>query len=454
MELFWSLLGFALVIAIIVTIHEWGHYQIARLFNIKILRFSVGFGKPVYSCQGKETEFVIARYPLGGFVKFADETEGKVDPIDAPRAFNRQGVLPRMAVALAGPMVNLIFAWLAFSAIFMIGVTGLKPFVEPNFVTTTHSQDLRPVNWHVTSINGQPVSDWKAINQEINNALIFDRPGIEIVFTEIHTQKQSSVTKPTSILDVSDSKELRLQKLGLVKTNPDVPVVVAQVLKSSPAEKAGLQKGDKIIAVDNRRIKNSQELMDYVKQNPDKKIEIQYQRQGELILTHTTLTSHKVSGELQGQIGMSAQIDNDYFKPYQTTIQYGFFESFIKGYDRSIELVVMSYDILKRMVLGQISFENLSGPITIAQFSGEAIQSGLINFLSLLGILSLSIGILNLLPIPALDGGHLLFYTIELIKGTPLSKQSMKIAHVLGVTIILALTLIAVFNDINRLINN
>ncbi|HHT00335.1 MAG TPA: RIP metalloprotease RseP [Thiomicrospira sp.] len=460
MEVIWSLLGFVVVMSLIVTIHEWGHYQVARWFNIKVLKFSIGFGKPVYTIQGKETEFVISQIPLGGFVKFADEREGELVEPDLARAFNRQSVYKRIAVVLAGPMVNLIFAWIVFAIMFMVGVSGMKPLVSDVEPNTAITQAMQANNvslndgqiWSVSEVNHVPVHSWQMVQQQLFQSIANGDAEVSLAFKDLAETKEIYLPAVSlSAIDINKTNQNWLQLLGFKPAQPEVPAILGQILEAGAAAQAGLKPGDKIISINEKPIQNWQDFVKVVQSKPNQVIYVQFERSGVRYNQDVKLDSVEIDTKLLGKIGAGVQVDKDTFKPYTTIVQYGFIDSFVQAYHRSVDLVVMSLSMLKRMLIGEVSTKNLSGPISIAQFSGQAIQSGLVAFLSFVGLISLSIGILNLLPIPVLDGGHLLYYLVEIVKGSPVSERVMVVGQTLGLMVLVSLTVLAVFNDVIRI---
>ncbi|GAB6070222.1 sigma E protease regulator RseP [Thiomicrorhabdus hydrogeniphila] len=446
---------------VIVTIHEWGHYQVGRFFNIKVLKFSIGFGKPIYSRKGKETEFVIAQIPLGGYVKFVDEREGDVAPEDLPRAFNRQSVYKRFAVVAAGPLINLFFAWVVFAVMYMIGTTGMKPIVS-EFAKGTALQASITSNintlqnhqaWSVSEVNHQAVYSWQMVNQQILQALAKGDKNINVQFSSVDGSSVLNASNvDLSAVNINEPKQNWLKLIGFIPTKPILPAVIGQVLEGGPADVAGLKSGDKVIAIGKNPIHNWQDFVKVVQSLPNQQVEVQYERNGIVYTQRANLSSSTLeNGEMVGKMGVGVQVDEQTLAPYTAKIQYGFIDAFSHAYQRSVDLFVMSVVMLKRMVIGEVSTSNLSGPLSIAQFSGQAVQSGLVAFLSLLGLLSLSIGILNLLPIPILDGGHLMYYLIEMIKGSPVSEQVMAVGQTIGLFLLVGLTFLALFNDVIRI---
>lgn len=464
MSVIWSLLGFVVVIALLVGIHEWGHYQVARWFNIKVLEFSIGFGKPLYQRQGEETRFSIAMIPLGGFVKFVDEREGSVAPEDLHRAFNRQSVYKRFAVVAAGPLINLLFAWLVLSAMFMIGITGVKPIVNqspkdsPLSLAVNASQMTLFADdqaWSVVQIEQTPIASWQMVHQAVLTALVEKKTHINITLQNALTERVVEVENVLlTNLDINNTKQNWLAELGLHPAKMTLAPIVGQVLVDSPGGRAGLQTGDKILSVNGQKVTHWHQVVELIQAMPEREVEFGVKRQAMTFLTTARLDSVILDdGKVVGKLGVGVTVSEEDMAPYTSLVRYGVLESLNQGYQRSMVLLDMSWQMLKRMLLGEVSVQNLSGPLSIAEFSGQAMQSGLISFLGLLGLLSLSLGFLNLLPIPVLDGGHLMFYLVEMVKGSPVSEKILMVGQQIGLILILGLTFVALFNDVVRISN-
>ena len=465
MDVIWSVVGFIIMMSLIVTIHEYGHFQVARWFNIKVTTFSIGFGKAIYRRQMGETEFKISSIPLGGFVKFVDEREGPVDEADLPRAFNRQNVYKRFAVVAAGPMINFILAWLAFVAMFMIGTNTVKPMIS---TATLASMNEAPpfaqagaateASWEVTAVNQLPVASWQNVHQQVLQALVADKKDLDVVVRSVQNPNSESLhfTLPMNGLSLNDADANWLKQLGFRPVALEVPAVIGQVLADSAGAKAGLKTDDQILSFNGQAIASWQALVEKVQQHPNETVALGLNRDGQnsvKMVTLDAIADPQDVNKLVGRLGVGVQVDENTMQPYMNHVQYGFVEASVQAYQRTLELLQMSWQMLKKMVMGEVSLEHLSGPLSIAQFSGQAVQSGLISFISLLGLLSLSIGFLNLLPIPVLDGGHLLYYVVEMIKGSPVSENVMLIGQNIGLFIIISLTFIALFNDVLRITN-
>lgn len=455
MSFLWSILGFILVIGILVAIHEWGHYQVARWFDIKVIRFSIGFGKPIWTKQGKETEFQVAMIPIGGYVKFVDEREGPVDQEDVPRAFNRQSVFKRFAVVAAGPLINLIFAWLVFTAIYLIGVSGIKPIFEQPLPGSPLEQVL-PNNqqaWLVLEANEKPVTSWMTIRDQLLKALIDDQSTFSLKLESIDTGEVKYLGSiPLSNLDLEDKKQDWMKAFGFQRYAIPLPPQIGSLKEDAPAALAGIEVGDLITKIDGQSISVWQDLVKTVSNLANQTVEVELQRGSALLTKQVTITENSADTS-KGYLGVGVYVDESLMNAYTITSQYGLFESIQLGWQKNLDFIDMSLVMMKKMLFGEVGLDNLSGPVSIAQFSGQALQTGVISFLTLLGLLSLSLGILNLLPIPVLDGGHLVYYIVEMIKGSPVSEGVMVFGQKIGLLLIISLTVLALTNDLIRITN-
>ncbi|KUJ72230.1 RIP metalloprotease RseP [Thiomicrospira sp. WB1] len=461
MTFFWSVLGFVVAIGVLVTVHEWGHYAMARLFNIKVTHFSIGFGKPLWSYQGRETRFQVSAIPLGGYVRFADERVEPVASADLTRAFNRQSVFKRFAVVAAGPLINLLFAWWVFALMFASGVSGLKPV----FVWQTQSSSFESVEpaqqWLLTEVGGQPVKTWREAQQQLLQAVVAKRDSIDLRYRAFDRSEQSGVvasdgrgqTFSLKPLSVDQLKENGWRKLGVIPSGPDLVPVLNQISPESPASKAGLQAGDRIVSISGQSVESWQVVTQIIRNQPGETVSMGIDRAGQRLQKQVALAAKPVGAETIGFMGASVKVPAQIKGRYQSTMQVGVWKALSMGWQHNLDWIAMSLSMLKGMVMGDVNWSNLSGPVSIAEFSGKAMQSGWVSFLGLLGLLSLSLGILNLLPIPLLDGGHLVFYLIEMLKGTPVSEGVEIASQKIGLFLILGLTFFALFNDVVRLTN-
>ncbi|VAW48778.1 Intramembrane protease RasP/YluC, implicated in cell division based on FtsL cleavage [hydrothermal vent metagenome] len=464
MTILWSVLGFVVVMGIVVTIHEWGHYQVARWFNIKVNVFSIGFGKSIYEKQGIETCFKVGMIPLGGYVRFLDEAEGTVAKEELGRAFNRQNVYKRFAVVAAGPLVNLVFAVLVFSMMYLVGVSGLKPVFNdvtldspvgkslPNaFFQDTDSDRV----WSVTQVDGEQVYSWQMVLQTLLKAKVHYKETVDMLVEHVGTGDNFVLEHiPLGALDLNKPEQNWLQLLGFAPFNIPLPPVLGVVLPDEPASKAGLLPHDEVVAMNGVLISQWMDLVKGIQAKPSQTVQIRYIRNGAFYTTSVKLGQKTLnSDQVVGQMGVGVYVAPERLKPYTTIVQYGAVEAVQQGYQHSVDLFKMSLVMLQRMFFGDVSLQHLSGPLSIAQFSGQAMESGLVTFLSLLGLISLSIGLLNLLPIPVLDGGHLVYYLVEMVKGSPVSTLTIEVGQRVGIVLILGLTFVALFNDVLRISN-
>lgn len=462
MTVLWSVLGFIVVMGIVIAIHEWGHYQVARWFHIRVNVFSIGFGKSLYEKQGKETCFKIGVIPFGGYVRFIDESEGPVPKALLPYAFNHQSVYKRFAVVAAGPLINLVFAWLVFSVMYLIGVSGFKPVFNEVTQGSPVEQALpegffQPLSgvWSVVQVGDDSVSTWRSVHQAILKAKVHHEESLYIEIEHLDSGERIPLRSiALEELDLNQPEQNWLTLLGFKPFQMPLPSILGTVVPGGAAEKAGLLSGDKIVFFDDTPIAQWQDLVREIQSRPNELVSIVYVREGARYTTMVSLSeSKKPSGEVVGKMGIGAFIPPETRSFYSSVTRYGLLGALEKGGIHTIELLQMSLIMMQRMFFGDVSLQHLSGPISIAQFSGQAMQSGFITFLSLLGLISLSIGILNLLPIPVLDGGHLVYYLIEIIKGSPVSPQVMDVGQRIGVVLIIGLTLVALFNDVLRISN-
>lgn len=448
-----TLFAFIGAIALLVVFHEFGHYWVARRCGVKVLRFSVGFGNVIYRKRfaGNDTEWVISAIPLGGYVKMVDEREDKVADEDLPYAFNRKPVLQRMAIVAAGPLANLLLAVVLYTAMFVYGVPGLKPVLgdappgSPAAVAQLHSGDT------IISINGETIPSW----QELRWRLL--ELALRQAEVSIETKDASGATM-TRALDVTslEAKDLDgefLDKLGLHLYQPLVLPVIGKLAEDSVAQRAGLQQGDRILRADGVNLNRWIELVEVVRAHPGQAVQLQIQR-GEMTLNISVIPQAVVeSGKAVGKIGAAPQVDRAEWQALLVEVNYAPVEALDRSLHKTWETSVISLKMMGKMVLGEVSMKNLSGPITIADYAGQSAAMGVAAYLGFLALISISLGVLNLLPIPLLDGGHLLYYVAELVKGSPVSEQAWEFGQKIGIALLGTLMVFAVYNDVNRLVS-
>jgi len=446
MQFFTYVLAFIVAVGIIVTVHEFGHYWVAKKLGVKVLRFSVGFGKPLFTklAGADKTEYVLASIPLGGYVKMLDEREGDVDASELDRAFNRQKVWKRFAIVSAGPIFNFIFAAFAYWITFVAGVDGVKPTVgEVQAESIAAQAQIEPQDTF-THIEGQPVKTWQQTSiQMLNSAL---KTGLVTATLSDEGSSQKNVT-----LDLSDTKHLLaegnlLEKIGISPWRYQYQARFGEI-KSGVAKKAGIQEGDKVISVDSKAVDTWLELVSYIQERADIPISFELLRDGERLSLQLTPSADKHEGKVVGRIGAYPYVDLQQLEEH-----YGIIEAIGKGLVKTWEVSILTLKLLWKLVVGEASLKNISGPVTIAEYAGVSAAIGFSAFVGALAIISISIGILNLLPIPVLDGGHLFYYLIEMVKGSPVSEKFEAAGQRLGIVMLAGLMGLAFYNDIHRLL--
>lgn len=448
-----TLLAFIGAIALLVVFHELGHYWVARRCGVRVLRFSVGFGKVIYSKRftGSDTEWVISAIPLGGYVKMLDEREDEVAPIDLKYAFNSQPVLQRMAIVVAGPLANFLLAIVLYWALFVYGVQGLKPVLGDVRPASPAAIAQLQAGETILSINGEVVPSWQELRWMLLELAL--RQG------EVKIEARSvQGGQLFHLLDISglEAKDLDgefLDKLGLSLYRPVILPVIGKVAESSVAQRAGLQEGDRILRVNDITVQRWLEVVEIVRAHPGQAMRFDIQR-GEMLSSMSVVPQAVAeSGNTVGKIGAAPQVDNAAWQAMFTEVSYGPFEALAQSLRKTWETAIISLKMLGKMVMGEISMKNLSGPITIADYAGQSAEMGVAAYLGFLALISVSLGVLNLLPIPLLDGGHLLYYAAELAKGSPVSEQVWEIGQKIGIALLGMLMAFAMYNDINRLIS-
>ena len=451
-----SLISFLVAIAILVGIHEFGHFWVARKLGIKIIRFAIGFGKPIWTYRSKDkdqTEYVLAAIPMGGYVKMLDEREGEVKSEERHRAFNNQPVWKRFLVVLAGPMFNFLFAIAAFAAIQMIGVDSVKPYIGEIVANSPAAQSGFEYKDKITAINDVPVESMSQARLALLNEYLVN-PDLTIF---VETQNGNKVGRH---LDLRNTRLLAdegdyFTKTGIQFWRPAHTTVIHKVMPDSAAQAAGLQDGDKIISINGKKVDSIQAFSKTINAHAGKPLQLVVERNGNKISLAITPRLTVVEGKERGLIGVSLrpEYNEEDIKDLFFVRKAPFFESLESGIAKTWDMSIMTLKVMGRLITGEASLKNISGPITIANYAGKSALIGFSAFLGLLAIVSLSLGVLNLLPIPMLDGGHLLYYVIEMVKGSPVSERVEAIGMRIGMSLVGVLMVVAIYNDIGRLVN-
>ncbi|MFT5218192.1 MAG: regulator of sigma E protease [Planctomycetota bacterium] len=455
MEVIYSVVAFIVAIGILVTIHEFGHFWVARRLGVKVLRFSVGFGKPLWSKTAgvDQTEYVIASIPLGGYVKMLDEREGDVAEQDLDRAFNRKSLWRRMAIVVAGPAFNFLFAIFAYYLIYLSGVTGIKPVLgeiaNPSPAYTAGIQQGEVI----VSVNNINTPSWqKAQFTLLEEAVGSDQLTIKLRGEDLQIREKIINIQSLNLLQ-EDQINL-LKSLGLSVWRPQGLTVVDEVIAGGAGEAGGMLAGDKVVAVNGVKITSGDQWVKQIRNNPGLELVVKVMRQQSIIELIVTPREQVENGQSFGLVGVRSytEIPESLRREMRILEEYGPIEAFTESIDKTWRMSWLTLKVLGKLVTGEASVKNLSGPITIAKYAGVSARIGLESFLGFLAIISISLGVLNLLPVPMLDGGHLFYYFIELFKGSPVSEQTEIFGQKVGMVILFCLMSIAIFNDISRLV--
>lgn len=448
-----TLLAFIVTLSILIAVHEYGHFQVARWCGVKVLRFSIGFGKPLFSKRfGRDQcEFVIAALPFGGYVKMLDERESDLPPDeDVSRAFNRQSVWKRIAIVSAGPAANLLLAIFLYWLLFMHGVMGMRPLLGEVPQGSPAAQANLKSGQLIQKVGGSPTSTWQDVRWILlKESLNADTIEIEAAedgnAVHVHRLRLDSIGK-------DDYEGDFLDKLGLKTYKPDISPMIGEVVSGSPAANAGLLQGDEISAVDGLRIDHWEQFVSIIRRSPERTLQLEVLRDEQLLKFPITPETQYEGEEKIGRIGAMYQMDPSMMDRILVNVQYGPLDGLIKATVKTWETSLFSLKMLGSMITGDVSWKGVSGPVTIASYAGQSANVGLKAFIGFLALISISLGVLNLLPIPILDGGHLMYYMVEIFKGSPVSEKVMEAGQRVGFFLLGILMVIAFYNDINRFI--
>ncbi|MDD2929104.1 MAG: RIP metalloprotease RseP [Sideroxydans sp.] len=446
-----TLFSFVVAIVVLVVFHEFGHYLVARWCGVKVLRFSVGFGKVIWSRVGRGgTEWALSAIPLGGYVKMLDEREGDVPPNELRNAFNRKPVLQRMAIVVAGPLANLLLAVVLYWALFMYGVPGIKPVlgeIPPGTPAAVAALQTRST---IVSINGQATTSWQEVRWTLLELILQQRSAT----LELRVQAEAVVVRELDMsgLSAADLDGDFMRKLGLLPYQPPVYPVIGQLTEDGAATRAGLRVGDRVLRVNGEVVTLWEDWVKVIRAHPEQVLQLEVERNGTRLDLSVEPEAVMDKGERIGRIGAGAQIDRNDFEAMLTEVRYPPLQALSEGARKTWETAIISLKMMGKMVLGEVSLKNLSGPITIADYAGQSAQMGLGAYVGFLALISISLGILNLLPIPLLDGGHLLYYSVEFFKGSPVSDDLWEAGQKVGIALLVTMMAFALYNDLSRLI--
>lgn len=453
MSLLQIVLAGILVLGPLIAIHEFGHFWVARRCGVKVLTFSIGFGPALWKRVARDgTEYRLAAIPLGGFVRMLDEREGEVAPEDLPHAFNRQSVWARMAIVAAGPLINLLFAWLLYVVLFMQPGTSLSPVIGSVQAGSAAASAGIHAGDELVAIGERAVDDWESANYAL-----LDHLGETGIIT-VSVLPEGASLPQTRFVGLSrylldQQAEDPFRALGMVPWMPALPAVIGQVEAGSAADRAGLRAGDRVLAIDGVAMTEWRAVVDRIVASPGRGMRWMLQRDGrELALTVVPDSEKTLEGRRIGRLGVAVKADGVVIPPaYQRDRQRSLGDAMMAAADKTSQLIRLTLTSLGKMVTGLIGMDSLSGPITIVKVAGQSASLGWEALIGFMALLSVSLGVLNLLPVPVLDGGHLLFFAIEAARRRPLPESVQLLGLRVGVALMGSVMLLAILNDIRRL---
>lgn len=450
MSALYMIIGTLVALGVLVTFHEYGHFWVARRCGVKVLRFSVGFGRPLFRWYDRQgTEFVLAAIPLGGYVKMLDEREGDVPSALLDQTFNRKTVKQRFAIVSAGPLANFLLALVFFWALAMLGTEQIRPVVGAVEVDSLADRAGLTAGQEIIEINGKPTNGWSEVNLQLIRRLG------ETGSLEMLVQDGEGGQPRRLQLELKDwlkgaEEPDPIGSLGIRPWRPVIDPIVAQLDPEGPAQAAGVRLGDRLVSLDDQPLSEWQQVIDRVRPLGGQSVSLQIEREGQVIDLPVELAERGEGNERRGYLGAGVS-GGEWPAEMLRNVSFGPFEAVGEGLRRTWTMSILTLDSLKKMLFGELSVKNLSGPITIAKVAGASAQSGVGDFLNFLAYLSISLGVLNLLPIPVLDGGHLLFYLVEWVRGRPLSDRVQGWGVQIGISLVVGVMLLALVNDLGRL---
>ena len=451
MSILFTLLSFIVAISILVAVHEYGHFIVAKKLGVKILRFSIGFGKPLWKKTfGKDkTEFVIATLPLGGYVKMLDKRETEVEAHEEHREFTRQSVWTRIAIVVAGPAFNFLFAIFAYWLMFVVGVSGIKPVVGSIDADGLAKQAGLVSGYEIVSINSNKTPIWDVAVKNLIPAIV-DRSQAVL---ELKDKNGNTYTRTLDFSTTSGEIKVEqiFKQLGFKPWRPVIKPVVGMVVNNSPAENAGFKINDSVVSINNIVTPDWVDVVELVSSKPAEILQVVVLRDGKQKTLQVIPETIERNGKTVGRLGLGHKSGASYPKEMRVTHGYSMFESIPRALSRTWDFSVLTLKMMGKIFTGEISVKNLSGPVSIARYAGYSASAGFARFLDFLAIVSISLGILNLLPIPILDGGHLTYYIIEVVRRKPVSEETQEFASRIGIVLLFALMSVALYNDLLRI---
>lgn len=444
------LAAFALALGILITVHELGHYGVARLCGVKVLRFSVGFGRPLWMRRygPDDTEWAVSVFPLGGYVKMLDEREGEVAEHERHRAFNRQTVGRRFAIVSAGPIANFLLAIVLYWGLFIYGMEEPRALLAAPPTGTPAAAAGVTDGEQVRAVDGKPIASAQDLRWHVARAAV---EGRSLVLETINDRGEINMRRiDLSGID-SDVDATLMERVGLLPFRPRVATVVGSVGEGSAADKAGMRKGDRVLSINGQAVDDWAAMVQQVRELGGRTVDVVVLRDGVETVLHAEIATVEEGGARFGRLGIGPEADPTLRERLFVEVRHGVGESLLLAVGQTWDTALFSLKAFGRMITGELSWKNLSGPVTIADYAGQSAAMGLTHYIKFIALISISLGVLNLLPIPLLDGGHLMYYTIEFFKGGPVPERVMEIGQQVGLAILLMLMAFAFYNDINRL---
>lgn len=450
LDFLWTVFIFIAAIAFLIIVHEYGHFIVARCLKVKVLRFSVGFGKVLCSFYDKKgTEYAVSALPLGGYVKMLDEREGPVSERDLPNSFNRKHPLSKIAIVLAGPLFNVLFAIVAYYFMFIIGVGEIVPMIGEVEAGSIAAKSGLQAGYEIVSVDQQKTPSWYDVQLAILSHVGEEGP-IVLQLKDPKTGKHNTKKISTQDWGLKNVEVNLMESLGIIAMRPKIPLMVNEVLSGGPADQAGILEGDLLVGIDGQEMQYWSDMIDYIEPRAHEKVTVAFQRDGQILKAQLVLEERETKeGEKVGFMGIKSKTI-PWPDELRHTVRYSPVGALIPAVKKTWNMAVLSLEMLWKMVVGDISPRGLSGPIGIAQGMGTSASMGLSYFISFLALISISLAIINILPIPLLDGGHLVFYIYELIAKKPVSERFQAISVQVGLYFLLAVMVLAFYNDLSR----
>jgi regulator of sigma E protease len=452
MEIIQSIVGFFIAIGILVTFHEFGHFYVARLFNVRVLNFAIGFGRTIYKKKfnPQGTEYSIGLIPLGGYVKMLESQElenikDKDESISEKYCFDKQSVYKRFLIVAAGPVFNLILAVIFFIVVHFLGISGIKPLVN-SINNINHEIFSTSENLEIKKVNNTSTKRWQDVRVEILNSII-NNEKISIHMTNERNEKY--ITSIPYNPDILQEKGDILSNIGINPKTPEFSTKIGFVENNSPASLAGLAKNDVILSINNQEVTTWSSYVSIIQNNPNNILRLKILRDKRNVEVILVPSLKELNGKNIGYAGVSP--DRSALSKYTVNVKYSLLDSINKSFKLTLDYTILTFKMIFKLFTGQANMNNISGPLSIAEFSGKSLSMGIVYFAYLLAILSISLGVLNLLPIPVLDGGHLVYYIFEMIVGKPVSYRVQLIGQQIGLVILFGIMILAFYNDFLRL---